>query len=69
MACTLDDDLFEGRWRDVLAAGGVVDDEGLLVPDHAGRIFQGHIAAGGGSVEPLVGMSLDRDRRCEVGHA
>jgi hypothetical protein len=69
MACTLDDDRCEDRWRDVLAACGVVDDEGLFVLDHAGRIFRGHIAVGGGSVEPLVGMSLDCDRRCEVGHA
>ena len=64
----LENDLGEHRAGDVLAGLGVIDDEILAVLDHGGEVFERHIGARAGVVEPPVGVFLDRDRLCGLGH-
>ena len=68
----LEDDLRQHRAGDVLAGLGVVDDEILARLDHGGEVFERHVGAGAGVVEPPVGVFLDCDRLffvCHVVHA
>src|SRR3984885_10602632 len=58
----LEDDLGQHRARNVLAGLGVIDDEILAGLDHGGEVFERHIGARAGVVEPPVGVLLDRDR-------
>src|SRR6266851_1903867 len=62
MSCTLEDDLFEDRGRNVLAGLGFVDREVLVALDHERQVLEGHVAARGGVVEAPVRVFLDRDR-------
>ena len=57
----LENDLGQHRAGDVLAGLGVIDHEILAALDHGGEIFERHIGAGAGVVEPPVGVFLDRD--------
>ena len=64
----LEDDLGQHRAGDVLAGLGVVDDEILARLHHDGEVFERHIGAGAGVVEPPVGVFLDGDRFFGLGH-
>ena len=61
-AFLLDDDLGQNRMREVVAVLGVVDDEIAVAAHHLGEIFQRHVGAGLGIIEPPVGVLLDDDR-------
>src|SRR5579862_6065199 len=58
----LENDLGQYRPRDLLTGLGVVDDEILAALDHGGKVFERHIGARTGVIEPPVGVFLDRDR-------
>ena len=65
----LEDDLGQHRAGDVLVGLGVVDHEILAGLHHGGEVFERHIGAGAGVVEPPVGVFLDGDRLVGLGHA
>jgi len=64
----LENDLGQDRAGDVLAGLGVVDDKILAILHHGGEVLERHVAAGPGIVEPAVGVFLDSDRFCGLGH-
>ena len=59
----LEDDLRQHRTGDVVAGLGVEDEEVLALLDHRREIFERHIGAGSGIIEPPVRIFLD-GRRC-----
>jgi hypothetical protein len=65
----LEDDLCQHRTGDVLAGLGVVNHKILALFDHDREVFQRHIGAGAGIIEPAVGVFLDGDRFSGFCHA
>ena len=64
----LEDDLRQHRAGDVLVGLGVEDHEILAGLHHGGEVFERHIGAGAGVVEPPVGVLLDGDRLVGFSH-
>ena len=56
----LEDDLRQHRAGDVVAGLGVVDEEILALLHHRREVFERHIGAGAGIIEPPVRVFLDR---------
>ena len=55
-----EDDLRQHRAGDVVAGLGVIDEEILAIFHHRSEIFERHIGAGTGIIEPPIGVFLDR---------
>src|SRR3954453_5271796 len=55
----LEDDLGKYGAGDVVAGLGVVDQEIFAVLDHGGEVFQRHVSARPGVIEPAVRVFLD----------
>src|SRR5208282_1273622 len=63
----LDDDLGEDGTGDVFAGLGIIDDKVFAGLHHGGEVFERHVGARTGIVEPPVGVLFDRDRLFGLG--
>jgi hypothetical protein len=63
-----EDDLGQHRAGNVVAGLGVIDQKILALFHHGREIFERHIGAGAGIIEPPVSIFLDRGRLVSFGH-